>query len=484
MTTRRRRWTQAGVLTTLIALGVAAGLFLPNRNYVSATEPRRDWPSWWRTIRNPPLTSDALKVTIAANDIEVITTGSNLHIRYIPPTSPLDKHWRDRVDSLIVGEQVGEVDIGAEEPVVVTHVAIRYQTDTVTYWTGVFTLPDWSAVEPTAIPDDLRVHTSRQKPPRNAIQYLVRIRTPPSVLRVIRPLLADINLKSSLGLMPVASIAPQDGVVFATLESRTRHASEAELFADILHAPIGPMIFDPRRGEALTSMPGLDAQAKLVLAESCGYFAPLSMGRERPPHRDQMLSHTRFDLMSLAILTEPYLPQDRFFYSIQLRNEEAIATRPSGERDVSPWENPFLVQVAKTRLDQAEKVQVTYGSRLDRVRIRLGKLPIPGGDVDNLCDLRIPYLDLQNRNEAVDVLSAILRVRISSVPHYRVPEPRGISFPDTERIYRDVSVPQLMQIAQLDGERVVIDGEAQQIRIEQLLPWPRRAWRWLQAWLP
>lgn len=486
------RWAQLTALALLVALGGIA--IWSQRDYAPVDEPRRHLQASWNLANRPPLNEDAPEITIPASETEVIANGANLEIRYPAPTGSEDREWIRRVDSVIRSDQIGNAKFHGAE-LTVSHVAIRIQTDASAFETSAFSLPDWTPVESAQTPTELRAEILNLDAKSQTmssllfpIQLLIRVEASAEILGARAPYLVDRQLQAWLPTfsVPAQALTLKDGVIIVPFEIATRHQADSELLLDIYHAPTEPIAFPPERGTTLVENDQLGASAKLMLAESCGYFAPSSLSREDPPYRFQMLNHTRYSLTSIAIHTEPYLPQDRFFPVVQLKNGTTLATWRSG--NASPWRNPYLVQIAETRKSEIESVNVRCARRLDRVVIPLGKLRIPGGDVDNLCDLRIPYVHFHSHNGARVALQSMLLFQEEIVDPNRYGHsavgPEHNPLRDQKPLY-DVDVATLKQLAALPGERVEIDADAQQIRyVEHDEPWHRRAWAWIKSKAP
>ncbi|MEM7316771.1 MAG: hypothetical protein AAF497_26860, partial [Planctomycetota bacterium] len=154
---------------------------------------------------------------------------------------------------------------------------------------------------------------------------------------------------------------------------------------------------------------------------------------------------------------------------------------------VSPWWNPYQIHIAETRKSNVESVNFRYARRIDRVVIPLGKLRIPGGDVDNLCDLRIPYAHFSRPAEVRRVLEGMLAFKQSDIEPGRYGfNAVGLDYSplsDSKPLY-DLDIATLKQLAAVPGERVEIDADTQQIRYVTLDPWYRRVWNWIKTKAP
>ncbi|MFT5470549.1 MAG: hypothetical protein ACI8UO_005678 [Verrucomicrobiales bacterium] len=478
------------VAAFLIGAGVFAW-FGVDHHFVPAYKPRKSAREHWLALTNPPLIQDAPKVSFAADQIEIERTGSNLKVNFPSSAEPEDEFWQARVDEVIRGSRPGVVELGDGQKITVTHIVIRYALNengleygggaSGNCWTGVFQIPGFRRVVGDEIPADIRERLSGDRATVNQIDTFVRIQFPESVLELRSPILVDRNLEMTISAAPAWPVTPtESGAAVVWLPLSCWHAAETELWTTVVHQATEPLILDPKRGST-GSIPEAGLDVRLLLAESVGFYTP-SGGTTfsgRDGFGSEHLKHTRYNLSTSAVHSEPHVRQDRFFHTMIDDEGALIRSKPSMPLGVSPWKNPFLLHVAERRMEFVKKIRITYSQRIDRVSIPIGILPLPGKGNQNLLDFEVPYAQFDNREEALKFLAYLSGFELN------FKEPGHLKLiPKNRQRHQNLTIHGLLELIETPTERVVIDAEAEEIRMAPHDAWHRRAWQKIQRWFP
>lgn len=482
--TRRRKWIPIAVVAALL---IGAGLFAwfgVDHHFAPADKPRKFAREGWLALTDPPLIRDAPAVSFPSEEVVIKRRGSNLTLEFPEPPKPEDELWRKRVDSVIRGATRGSVDLGNGDEIRVSHLALRWALNSNGLTAGnlglencsvrVFRFPEFEEVDWSDVPADLQLEIRESSNPVNRADVFVRFELPDSVLELRRPILADRVFQSTVSATPANPIPEsEDAPAIARLVLTTWHASNVELWATVAHQPAQPLVFEPKRGQTAT-IPEADLDVRLLLAESVGFYTPGD-----GPAGWQHLQHTRYNLSTSAIQTEPHVRQDRFFHEMLDEDGTPVRAYPSKPDEVSPWQNPFLINVAQQRMEFVDKIRVTYARRVDRIAIPIGKLPLPGAVEENLLDITIPYAEFETREQALEFVG--LLTQFQPPAHSK---PSSILLPESERRHANLTYQQLLSLIETPNERVVIDLAAEAIRLGSHDPWHRRAWQKIKSWWP